>query len=459
MDFQLTEEQVTVRELARRRVRAARRPAALWRHRGQRGPLRPRPVARPRRCRRARPARARGARRRRAGLSEFAGGLRRAGPHACARSRCGRPSSAASCRWPATAPPSSRPSGCPGSPPARGPDRRRRRPGRARPYGARGPRAVRRRRPGGDGVTLSGTASASARRTSPTRSSSRPRRRRVASSSSSWRPTSPASRRTPLRAHRPRRRRRPAPRRRRPQRLAGGPDEDRVDWLLRQAWVGLAALQLGVSQESPYARPPTTCRSATSSVCRSPPSRPPPTRLPTATSTPRRWRSPSSTRCGGWRPAGPPRAAVHVAKWWAADAGDRVARTVQHLHGGVGADVTYPIHRYLLWSTQLANTARRPRAWHLQQLGATSARRTAVSGTADPHRGRWPSATRCPSCEIPLTRTAHRRGRPGHPRLRGRAPRPEPADERGTPDTYMSINHTNGLVGRYVTDWAGPAAR
>jgi 3-oxo-4,17-pregnadiene-20-carboxyl-CoA hydratase beta subunit len=35
---------------------------------------------------------------------------------------------------------------------------------------------------------------------------------------------------------------------------------------------------------------------------------------------------------------------------------------------------------------------------------------------------------------------------------------PQRAAERGTPDTYMSINHTNGLVGRYVTDWAGPGA-
>jgi acyl dehydratase len=35
---------------------------------------------------------------------------------------------------------------------------------------------------------------------------------------------------------------------------------------------------------------------------------------------------------------------------------------------------------------------------------------------------------------------------------------PQRAIERGTPDVYMSINHTNGLVGRYITDWAGPGA-
>ena len=35
---------------------------------------------------------------------------------------------------------------------------------------------------------------------------------------------------------------------------------------------------------------------------------------------------------------------------------------------------------------------------------------------------------------------------------------PQRAAERGTPDIHMSINHTNGLVCRYVTDWAGPGA-
>jgi acyl-CoA dehydrogenase len=30
-----------------------------------------------------------------------------------------------------------------------------------------------------------------------------------------------------------------------------------------------------------------------------------------------------------------------------------VVHTAQHLHGGTGADIDYPIHRYLLWSKQL----------------------------------------------------------------------------------------------------------
>ncbi len=33
------------------------------------------------------------------------------------------------------------------------------------------------------------------------------------------------------------------------------------------------------------------------------------------------------------------------------------------------------------------------------------------------------------------------------------------AEDAGTPDIFMNILTTNGLVGGYVTDWAGPAAR
>jgi acyl-CoA dehydrogenase len=41
---------------------------------------------------------------------------------------------------------------------------------------------------------------------------------------------------------------------------------------------------------------------------------------------------------------------VDVATWWATDAGERIQHTVQHVHGGLGADVTYPVHRRLLWT-------------------------------------------------------------------------------------------------------------
>ena len=45
-------------------------------------------------------------------------------------------------------------------------------------------------------------------------------------------------------------------------------------------------------------------------------------------------------------------AAIGAAKWWAAMAGQRVVHTAQHLHGGIGSDLEYPVHRYFLWSKQ-----------------------------------------------------------------------------------------------------------
>ncbi len=44
--------------------------------------------------------------------------------------------------------------------------------------------------------------------------------------------------------------------------------------------------------------------------------------------------------------------AARIAKFWAAEAGARVAATSQHVHGGIGIDVTYPLHRYFLWAKQ-----------------------------------------------------------------------------------------------------------
>jgi alkylation response protein AidB-like acyl-CoA dehydrogenase len=44
---------------------------------------------------------------------------------------------------------------------------------------------------------------------------------------------------------------------------------------------------------------------------------------------------------------------VGAAKWWACRGGNRVVHTAMHLHGGTGADVDYPVHRYLLWSRHL----------------------------------------------------------------------------------------------------------
>ncbi|HVV35947.1 MAG TPA: acyl-CoA dehydrogenase family protein [Acidimicrobiales bacterium] len=49
----------------------------------------------------------------------------------------------------------------------------------------------------------------------------------------------------------------------------------------------------------------------------------------------------------------PAAAEVAVAKFWAAEGGQRVVHAAQHLHGGIGVDRDYPLHRYFLWAKQL----------------------------------------------------------------------------------------------------------
>ena len=49
----------------------------------------------------------------------------------------------------------------------------------------------------------------------------------------------------------------------------------------------------------------------------------------------------------------PSAAEVATAKFWAADGGQRVVHAAQHIHGGIGVDRDYPLHRYFLWAKQL----------------------------------------------------------------------------------------------------------
>jgi alkylation response protein AidB-like acyl-CoA dehydrogenase len=53
-----------------------------------------------------------------------------------------------------------------------------------------------------------------------------------------------------------------------------------------------------------------------------------------------------------WRldQGGPPGREAAIAKFWAAEAGSRIAATAQQVHGGIGIDTTYPLFRYFLWA-------------------------------------------------------------------------------------------------------------
>jgi alkylation response protein AidB-like acyl-CoA dehydrogenase len=59
---------------------------------------------------------------------------------------------------------------------------------------------------------------------------------------------------------------------------------------------------------------------------------------------------------------------VAVAKIWAAQGVRRVVQTAQHLHGGFGADVDYPLHRYHAWAKYL-ELSLGPAAAHEEALG------------------------------------------------------------------------------------------
>jgi alkylation response protein AidB-like acyl-CoA dehydrogenase len=55
--------------------------------------------------------------------------------------------------------------------------------------------------------------------------------------------------------------------------------------------------------------------------------------------------------------AGLPAAAeIAVAKYWAAEGGQRVVHAASHLHGGVGVDRDYPLHRFFLLTEQVELT-------------------------------------------------------------------------------------------------------
>jgi len=64
----------------------------------------------------------------------------------------------------------------------------------------------------------------------------------------------------------------------------------------------------------------------------------------------------------------PARDSVHVAKFTAADGGAFASFACQHLHGGVGIDVDYPLHRHFKWAIQLEHELGSAKN-HLERLG------------------------------------------------------------------------------------------
>ncbi|MCE2854572.1 MAG: acyl-CoA/acyl-ACP dehydrogenase [Ilumatobacteraceae bacterium] len=65
---------------------------------------------------------------------------------------------------------------------------------------------------------------------------------------------------------------------------------------------------------------------------------------------------------------------VLVAMYWATEGGHSIVIACQHLHGGIGADISYPVHRYFLWGIQIS-TELGGASQHLSRLGKLIASR------------------------------------------------------------------------------------
>jgi len=59
---------------------------------------------------------------------------------------------------------------------------------------------------------------------------------------------------------------------------------------------------------------------------------------------------------------------VAVAKFWAAEGGQFASFACQHLHGGIGLDVDYPLHRHFKWAIQIEHELGSAKH-HLDALG------------------------------------------------------------------------------------------
>lgn len=128
-----------------------------------------------------------------------------------------------------------------------------------------------------------------------------------------------------------------------------------VEWIVERALVGLSAVQLGICEEA-------LRRTAEYAVLRKQFGRSIGSFQGVAMRAADAYIDVEAMRStlleAVWRlSAGrPAKLEVSVAKWWACRAGTRVTHSAQHLHGGIGADVGYPIHRFLLWSKQVELT-------------------------------------------------------------------------------------------------------
>ena len=166
---------------------------------------------------------------------------------------------------------------------------------------------------------------------------------------------------------------------------------DAVSWILDRALLGLAAMQVGVCEEALRLAAEYTSQrtqfgkplSAFQGVALKAADAYIDTEAIRVTVLQAAW------KLAVGRPA---TADVLVAKWWASEGGQHAVHITQHLHGGMGADIDYPVHRYFLWGKQIEDTLggaerdARPARRHHRGLGGprvstTRTRRTRATTT------------------------------------------------------------------------------
>lgn len=156
-------------------------------------------------------------------------------------------------------------------------------------------------------------------------------------------------------------------------RVLGSPGDGAtiIDWLCAHGTVGLCALQAGVSAESLQ----MTARYATGRVQFDRP-------IGTFQAVGQRladcYVDVEAIRLTLWQAAWrvsknlSAHNEIATAKFWAADGGHRIAHAAVHVHGGVGIDVDYPLHRYFVASKRIEFSLGGATV-HLRRIGTTLA--------------------------------------------------------------------------------------
>jgi acyl-CoA dehydrogenase len=139
----------------------------------------------------------------------------------------------------------------------------------------------------------------------------------------------------------------------------GGPEA--LAWVLARARLGLAALQVGISEEAvrmtaeyvsereQFGRPLSTnqavaLRAADAYIA---------TEAIRATLWQAAWRLSVGLDA---------EEEVLAMAWWTGEGGHQILHATQHLHGGLGSDIDYPVHRYFIWGKQIGETLGAPSA-------------------------------------------------------------------------------------------------